>query len=256
MTCADGRLYVLGTLGKVALVEPIRENMIVRSKFQIPMFIRSSGTTNPVVARGRLLVRDNDRILCYDVRSNPPPGARARQAARALEPPASPAPKNGAPRAAFVSTPQDVVTRMLEVAGVKFDDLLIDLGSGDGRILIAAAQDHGARALGYEIDEALVKHSRIDAEKAGLSARVRVEPRDLFTADLSKADVVALYLPEELLTRLKPQLAKLKPGARIVSHQFRIPGVPSDREVVMDSRVDGNAHSIYLWTAPLKDVGK
>lgn len=256
MVSAEDRLYVLGSEGKLALVDLTEDGMIVQSTFEIPMFERSSGTTNPVVARGRLLIRDGDRILCYDVRANAPhTAASAQQPSRALDPQASPPTQGGPPRAAFVPTPRDVVARMLELSGIRASDLVVDLGSGDGRILHAAAKSYGARAVGYEIDGDLVKTSLRIAREEGLSDRIRVEARDLFTADLSGADVVALYLPEELLPRLRPQLEKLRPGARVVSHQFRIPGVKPDQEAWVESTEDGARHAIYLWKAPLWKEG-
>jgi SAM-dependent methyltransferase len=252
MIYADGHLYVLGSSGRVALIELSKKEMNLRSAFEIPMFVSSSGTSNPVIARGRLYIRDSDRLLCYDIRDGVPAGGRQERERRALKPPAAPPSTGGPPRAAFVSTPHDVVERMLELAKVRGSDVVYDLGSGDGRILIAAWKQRRARAVGFEIDEALVKSSRKAVEDEGISDRIRIEHQDMFTADLSGASVVTLYHPEELLTQLKPQLDKLKPGSRIVSHMFRIPGLKPDVELTIDSTEDGNRHSIYVWTAPLR----
>jgi predicted RNA methylase len=158
-----------------------------------------------------------------------------------------------APDAIFVPTPHDVAARMLALAGVKKTDVVCDLGSGDGRIVIAAARTYGCRAMGYEIDAELVKESRDAAAKdAKVAELVRIEHQDLFTADFSGADVVTVYLPPRLLERLRPQLAKLKPGARIVSHFFEIPGVKADKSESFESTDDGDRHTLHLWTAPLK----
>jgi outer membrane protein assembly factor BamB len=242
MTCADGRLYVLGSDGIMALVE-LTEEMRIRSSFRIPMFVKTSGTTNPVVAQGRLIVRDSDRLLCYDLRAART--ARGGAALRNLD--LSAPPLEGSLRAAFVSTPHDIVEQMLDLSRLQASEVLVDLGSGDGRILLAAARRDGVKAVGYEIDAALVDRSRQAAAAAGLSARVRIEQQDFFRVDLSGVDVVALYLPEELLTRLKPQLHKLRPGARVVSHQFRIPGWKADREMKVSSSEDKGDHLLYLY---------
>ncbi|RPH38214.1 MAG: class I SAM-dependent methyltransferase [Planctomycetota bacterium] len=159
-------------------------------------------------------------------------------------------------RAAFVPTPSDVVQRMLRMAGVTKADVVCDLGSGDGRIVIAAAQDHGARGIGYEIDPQLVRLSRQAIEQRQLRKLVTIEDEDMYTADLSSATVVSVYLPEEFLEKLKPKFAPLKPGTRIVSHQFRIPGVVPEKEIEVESKEDGLLHKIYLWTTPLKETGK
>ena len=141
---------------------------------------------------------------------------------------------------------------MLELAAVKKTDVVYDLGSGDGRIVITAAKKYGCTAVGYELDKELVESSRAKAEAADVKALVTIEARDLFTADLSEADVVALYLLPQQLEKLLPQLEKMKPGTRIVSHQFAIPGVPPDQVVPAESLEDGAKHTLYLWTLPLK----
>jgi outer membrane protein assembly factor BamB len=252
MICADRHLYVLGNSGRLALIELSQKEMTLRSSFEIPMFVSSSGTSNPVIARGRLYIRDSDRLLCYDVREKPPAEGRPEPKRQALEPPAAPPAKGGSPRAAYVSTPHDLVTRMLREAALRDGDVVYDLGSGDGRILIEARKLARVRAIGYEIDEELVKSSREAVRDAGYADHIRIESQDLLTADVSEASLVALYLPEQMLTQLKPQLDKLKPGSRIVSHEFRIPGLIPDKELTIDSSEDGRRHTLYLWTAPLR----
>ncbi|MHC1767745.1 MAG: cyclopropane-fatty-acyl-phospholipid synthase family protein [Verrucomicrobiia bacterium] len=152
----------------------------------------------------------------------------------------------------FVPTPEDIVARMLALAEIGPSDVVYDLGSGDGRIVAAAAQLYGSKAVGYEIEEELVAQSRDLVRETGVEKLARIEHADLFTADLSEADVVAVYLPPEALARLVPLLQELKPGARIVSHQFLIPDYPPDRQVRAVSNEDGEPHHLYLWTAPLQ----
>jgi ribosomal protein L11 methylase PrmA len=121
----------------------------------------------------------------------------------------------------------------------------------DGRVVITAGKKYGCKAIGYEIDPTLVKLSREAVQKEQLQERVRIEHEDIFTLDLSQTDVVAVYLPANLLQRLLPQLQKLKPGARIVSHYFEIPGIKPDSVTSIVSNEDGNPHKLYLWKCPL-----
>jgi SAM-dependent methyltransferase len=149
----------------------------------------------------------------------------------------------------YVPTPDRVVHEMLTLAEVSPDDVVYDLGAGDGRIVIAAARWRGARGVGIEIDPDLVRQARLDAERAGVADRVRFESGDLFTADLRDATVVTLYLSPALNARLAPRLlAELRPGARIVSHQFSLGDVPPARTVRL--AVDGREHVLYLWVVP------
>jgi len=146
----------------------------------------------------------------------------------------------------YVQTPDRVVHEMLSLAGVGADDVVYDLGAGDGRIVIAAARWYGAQGVGIEIDPALVRQARSDAARAGVADRVRFESGDLFAADLREATVVTLYLSPELNERLRPRLSsQLRPGARIVSHQFAIGDWVPDR--TMRLTVDGREHLIRLW---------
>jgi SAM-dependent methyltransferase len=149
-----------------------------------------------------------------------------------------------APDVIFVPTPQPVVEAMLELAQVKRTDVVYDLGSGDGRIVITAAKKYGASGVGLEIDPALVKKARANAVAAGVSNRVRFATQNLFTADLSKATVVTLYLLQSINERLRPKLVReLKPGTRIVSHVFNMgPEWPPEKTVTVDRS------RIYLWS--------
>jgi predicted RNA methylase len=146
----------------------------------------------------------------------------------------------------FVSTPENVVRRMLQLCNVKPDELVYDLGAGDGRILFIAAKEFKARAVGIEIRPQLVKQieDRIIAEN--LQGRVRVIHGNFFDINISDADVVTLYLLTSVNERLRPKLEKeLKPGTRVVSHDFEIPGWrPVKVEVMSD---EWSSHRIYLY---------
>jgi SAM-dependent methyltransferase len=157
-------------------------------------------------------------------------------------PPAVPAGQRRTPDIHFVPSPPQIVTAMLQLAGVTPDDRVYDLGSGDGRIAIAAARDFGARAVGIELDPDLVARAREAAEAAGVADRVRFIEGDLFAADVADATVVTLYLLTSINERLMPKLAReLRPGARVVSHQFRMGEWVPDRETAVEGR------PVYLW---------
>ncbi len=157
------------------------------------------------------------------------------------------------PDVLYVATPPRVVEKMLELATVTKKDVVYDLGCGDGRIPIMAAKKYGCRAVGYDIDPRRVKESRENVEKNGVGKLVTIEQKDIFTLDLSGASVVTLYLLPNLNVKLIPQLEKLKPGSRVVSHDFDMKGVIPDR-VVEVTGDEGSAlnHRVYLWTSPLK----
>jgi ribosomal protein L11 methylase PrmA len=152
----------------------------------------------------------------------------------------------------FLPTPPEVVEKMLELAQVKKGDLVYDLGCGDGRIVIAAAKKYGCRAVGYDIDPNRVRESRKNVDANNVGDLVRIEQADIFTLDLSKADVITLYLLPDLNVKLIPQLEKLKPGSRIVSHDFDMKGVTPDKVVTVNSDSGSGEHTVYLWTTPLK----
>ena len=142
----------------------------------------------------------------------------------------------------YTPTRQNIAEAMLTMADVSNDDVVYDLGSGDGRLPILAAQLHGARGVGIEIDPRLVAVGRANATQAGVAERVTFVEGDLLTADISKATVVTLYLSTSLMRQIEPKLkSELRPGARIVSHQFRFQNWPADRTL----RVD--AAEIFLW---------
>jgi outer membrane protein assembly factor BamB len=252
MAAAEGNLYLLSQKGEAALVEASPKGYVLKGKLKLPDAVAKPGATTPVIAGGRLYLRDDDRLFCYDVKEGAKPGKQPDPPKPPEKPPTPPRPKEpGEPDAVFVPTPQDVVERMVEAAGVTAADVVCDLGCGDGRVLVTAARRHGCRALGYEIDPECVRLSRENVAVAGVGNLVTVEQRDLFTADLAGVDVVMLYLSPELNERLLPQLARLRPGARVVAHAFGIPGVPPDRVVTVASDEDGLDHNLYVWVAPL-----
>ena len=144
----------------------------------------------------------------------------------------------------FVPSPQIVVDKMIELAGVKKGDVVYDLGSGDGRIVIAAAKK-GARAVGFDIDPDLVAESRANVKKAGVQESAEIRHQDILTVDLSPASVVTMYLLPDVNLKLKPNLlSQLKPGSRVVSHSFDMGDWKPDQV----ERVDGR--TIYLWIIP------
>lgn len=150
--------------------------------------------------------------------------------------------------APFVPTPQDVVEKMLAMAQVSAKDVVYDLGSGDGRLVITAAKKFGARGVGIDIDPARIAEGQANAKTAGVSDRVEFRQQDALAADLSQATVVTLYLLSSSNVKLRPRLLQqLKPGARIVSHQFGMGDWAPDKvETFTDT--NGTSRTLYLWT--------
>ena len=149
----------------------------------------------------------------------------------------------------YVQTPSEVVTEMLRLARVGRNDVVYDLGSGDGRLVIAAARDFGARGVGIEIDPKLVALSAESAQRAGVGDRVTFRQGDLFQADLSDATVVTLYLSTAINLRLRPKLVReLRPGARIVSHAFAMGDWNPDQTTSVQTR--DRVVEVYLWVIP------
>jgi precorrin-6B methylase 2 len=155
----------------------------------------------------------------------------------------------------FVPTPQEVVDKMLELAAVKKDDVVYDLGCGDGRIVVTAAKKYGCKAVGFDLNPERIKESEDNVKRNGVGNLVQIKKADIFTLGLSGANVVTLYLLPKLNVRLIPQLEKLKPGSRIVSHAFDMEGVTPDKVVKMRCK-DGLDRTVYLWTTPLKKEKK
>jgi protein-L-isoaspartate O-methyltransferase len=155
----------------------------------------------------------------------------------------------------FITTPDDVVERMLEMAGTRADDFVVDLGSGDGRIVITAARKYGARGLGIELDDKLVQASRENARRAAVAERVHFVQGDVLLTDFSRASVVTVYLLPELIGQLQTRFVdQLKPGTRIVSHSFGMAGWRPDRSMTMKVTKphagQGDESSLYLWIVP------
>lgn len=160
--------------------------------------------------------------------------------------------KKATPDVVFVPTPNDVVSRMLKIANVTADDVVYDLGCGDGRIVVAAAKKYGCKSVGYDIDPERVKEAKENAARNGVEELVAIKQQDIFKVDLSEADVVALYLLPQMNVRLIPQFQQMKPGSRIVAHNYGITGVKPDQVLTMKSREDNVEHTIYLWTTPIE----
>jgi ubiquinone/menaquinone biosynthesis C-methylase UbiE len=153
----------------------------------------------------------------------------------------------------FVPTPMEVVDKMLELAEVKKGDVVYDLGSGDGRIVIRAAQKYGVKAVGIEMDNWLLDKARKDAKAAGVSHLVKFRAEDALKADISPATVVTLYMLPWFNAAMKPSFKRyLKPGARIVAHDFGIEGWKPDKTVILpelELKPGGykHQHTLYLW---------
>ena len=151
------------------------------------------------------------------------------------------------PDVIFVPTPHEVVDDMLRLANVRKGDILYDLGSGDGRIAIAAAKKYGIKAVGIDIDPERIREATENARKAGVTDLVQFRQEDLFKADFREATVVTLYLLPDLNVKLRPRLwDELKPGTRVVSHQFDMGTWKPEK------RLDSNGRSVYFWTIPPK----
>jgi ribosomal protein L11 methylase PrmA len=151
------------------------------------------------------------------------------------------------PDVIFVPTPHEVVDDMLRLANVHKGDVLYDLGSGDGRIAIAAAKKYGVKAVGIDIDPERIREANENARKAGVTNLVEFRQEDLFKADFREATVVTLYLLPDLNVKLRPRLwEELKPGTRIVSHQFDMGTWKPEK------RLESNGRVVYFWTIPEK----
>jgi SAM-dependent methyltransferase len=168
--------------------------------------------------------------ITADLKVRPTPGPAAQPPARQ-------------PDIYFAATPQPVVEAMLRLASVGPEDIVYDLGSGDGRIVVIAAQQFGARGVGIEIQPRLVEMSRETAREGGVADRVRFIEGDFFEQDLSEATVVTMWLTDSIGAQLAPKLRReLKPGSRIVSHQFHLGDWEPDRTVTVDGE------NVFVWT--------
>lgn len=165
--------------------------------------------------------------------------------------PTSPQPADAAPTigqvskdSVWVPTPERLIRRLLQLADVTAHDTVLDLGSGDGRVPIHAAKHFGARAVGVELEENLIRVSNEAARANGVADRVRFIRQDLFDTDLAQASVITLYISPGVMTKLKPRLLALKPGTRIVSHQFTLDDWEPDESIRSEGRMG------YLWVVP------
>jgi SAM-dependent methyltransferase len=158
----------------------------------------------------------------------------------------APPPRYANKLAPYVASPNRVVDRMLEMANIKPGETLIDLGCGDGRILIAAVEHYKAKAIGVEISPKIAAQATARIQREGLTEQARVVQGDLLEADLTGADIVTIYLESSLNQQLRPRLEKfLKPGARVVSHDYAIPGWKPAKVDKSDGR-----HLVYLYEMP------
>jgi hypothetical protein len=162
--------------------------------------------------------------------------------------------EEGAQTPPFITTPDEVVERMLRLAATGPSDVVVDLGSGDGRIVIAAAQKFGARGIGIELDSRLVEKSRDNARVAEVAERVSFIEGDVLVTDISQASVVTVYLLPFLIDKLQPRFLELKPGTRVVSHAFGMVGWKPDRAETMHLTKphpgQGDESMLYLWIVP------
>lgn len=159
----------------------------------------------------------------------------------------------------FVVTPDNVVLRMLDIAQVSADDIVYDLGSGDGRIVITAALRYGAQGYGVEIDPSLVRKAQENAARVGVTSRARFETRDLFETDFSPASVITMYLLPDVNIQLRPALLRLRPGVRLVSHDWDMDDwLPEHSEVVDAPEKRLGLHKkakLMLWVVPVRLAG-
>jgi len=156
------------------------------------------------------------------------------------------------PDVVYVGTAYDLISKMLQLAQPKKSDLVYDLGCGDARILVLAAQKYGCRGIGYDIDPVRIQDSKENVARNHVENLVTIIQDDIFTVDLSKADVIPLYLLPDMNRRLLPQLDKMKPGSRIVCHNYDLDEIVSDKTITVISNEDNASHTLTLYTTPLK----
>ena len=156
------------------------------------------------------------------------------------------------PDCVYVGTPNDVVAKMLEMANIQKSDLVYDPGCGDGRMVVMAAKKYGCKAVGFEIVPKLIAEGRQLAKKRKVDDLVKIEDQDIFKVDYSPATVISMYLLPDMIVKLLPALEKMKPGSRIVAHDYPIRGVAPGRIVTLTSNEDNVKHTLYSYTLPLK----
>jgi tRNA G37 N-methylase Trm5 len=158
------------------------------------------------------------------------------------------------PDVIYVPTPYEVVDKMFELADIRPGEVVYDLGCGDGRIPVMASKKFGVRSFGFDINPVRVRESLENVKKNRVEGLCTIKEQDIFELDLSKADVITLYLLPRLNVKLIPQLDKLKPGCRIVSHDFNMEGVRPKREIRVRPTMGESIrdHTVYLWVTPLE----
>lgn len=156
------------------------------------------------------------------------------------------------PDCVYVPTPYDVVEKMLEMAKVKKTDIVWDLGCGDGRIVVEAAKKSGCKAVGFEIEPQRIKEAKESIARNKVGELVTIENKDLFTLDLSEPTVITLYILPSMVVKLRPQLDKVKPGTRVVAHDYPITWAQHEKHVTIISNETNERHQLYLYTFPLK----
>lgn len=156
------------------------------------------------------------------------------------------------PDVIYVPTPNEVVDKMFELADIRPGEVVYDLGCGDGRIPVMASKKYGVRSWGFDINPVRVKESLDNVKKNNVQNLVTIKQQDIFELDLAKADVITLYLLPRLNVKLIPQLDKLKPGCRIVSHDFNMEGVRPKRDILFRPSDGSREHRVYLWVTPLE----
>lgn len=237
MTCAEGFL-IHRTSGNIVLLhEATPDGYVKRGEFTPPVIEKAAKAgyiapwTFPVIAGGRLYLRDQDVLFCYDVQAT-------KQTRRE-------------PDAIFVPTPEDVVEKMLTLAAVKKSDVVCDLGCGDGRIVVAAAKKYGCKVLGVDLDPECVRLARDKAAKEGMAARDHRGKGPVHRrSEPDRRCCVVSSAPTQLEAVAATGEAEVR--ARIVSHEFPIDGIEPDQVLRHVSAEDGVEHRLYLWTTPLK----
>lgn len=234
----DGKVYVADEDGAVTI---FRLSKRKRQIAEIDML--DAIYCSPVFANGVLYVATRGRL--YAIGGNRPIDSLNGNKTVGL------GDKIRTPNAGFAPTPNDVVQKMLELASVKKSDTVCDLGSGDGRIVIAAAKSIGCCAIGYELNADLVDSSRKRAMEQNLTALTTFERRDIFKVDLSRVTVATLYLLPRQNAALIPSLNTMKPGSRVVTHEYPIPGVKPETRVSVESRESKESHTLFLYSTPI-----
>lgn len=164
-----------------------------------------------------------------------------------------PAPKpKRRPDVGFYPTTQDVVEKMLALANVTKKDHVCDLGCGDGRFIVTASRKYGCRATGYDLDPKLVARGQAQIREQKLTELAKIVEQDIFTVDISDVSVLMLFLLPDMNAKLIPQIQKMAPGSRILTHEFDIPGIKPDRVLTWISKDDDSEHLIYFYSTPLK----